>query len=79
MKTICGKQAKVLFVYFVQRDQLRIIAKHLTQRKVLILMWRFRCSSRRSFLKGSLRKDDGNGNGNDNARKQWSDWLNEEK
>ena len=26
---------------------------------------------------GSLSKDDGNGI--DNARKQWSDWLNEEK
>ena len=26
---------------------------------------------------GSLRKDDGSGN--DDARKQWSDWLNEEK
>ena len=26
---------------------------------------------------GSLSKDDGNGNAN--ARKQWSDWLNEEK
>ena len=26
---------------------------------------------------GSLRKDDGNGN--DDARKQWSDWFNEEK
>ena len=26
---------------------------------------------------GSLSKDDGNGN--DDARKQWSDWLNEEK
>ena len=29
------------------------------------------------MLLGSLRKDDGNGN--DDARKQWSDWLNEEK
>ena len=26
---------------------------------------------------GNLSKDDGNGN--DDARKQWSDWLNEEK
>ena len=27
----------------------------------------------------SLSKDDGNGNGNDDARKQWSDWLNEKE
>ena len=31
---------------------------------------------RSSFILGSLSKDDGNGK--DNARKQWSDWLNEE-
>ena len=30
-------------------------------------------------ISGSLSKDDGNGNGNSEARKQWSDWLNEEK
>ena len=28
-------------------------------------------------LRGSLSKDESNGN--DNTRKQWSDWLNEEK
>ena len=30
----------------------------------------------RIYKLGSLSKDDGNGK--DNARKQWSDWLNEE-
>ena len=30
-----------------------------------------------ALLSGSLTKDEGNGKGN--ARKQWSDWLNEEK
>ena len=31
----------------------------------------------RASLIGSLSKDDGNGN--DDGRKQWSDWLNQEK
>ena len=35
MKTICAKQAKMQFAYFVQRDQHGIIATRLTQRKVL--------------------------------------------
>ena len=35
MKTIRAKQATVQFAYFVQREQLGIIAKHLTFRKVL--------------------------------------------
>ena len=33
----------------------------------------------KSVAGGSLSKDDGNGEGNDGAVKQWSDWLNEEK
>ena len=37
MKTICAKNAKVQFAYFVQRDQHGIIAKELTQRKVEFL------------------------------------------
>ena len=50
MKTVRTTQAKVQFAYFVQRDQ------HMNHRKILnltqssILLWRFRCSSRRSFL-----------------------------
>ena len=48
MKTIRTKLAEVQFAYFVQRDQHGIIAKDLTQSS--ILMWRFRCSCRRSFL-----------------------------
>ena len=36
MKTIRAKQAKVHVAFFVQRDQLGIIAKHLTQSKVLL-------------------------------------------
>ena len=35
MKPIRAKKAKVLLAYFVHRDQLGIIAKHLTQCKVL--------------------------------------------
>ena len=35
MITIRAKQAKVHLAYFVQRDQHGVIAKHLTQRKVL--------------------------------------------
>ena len=35
MKAIRAKQAKVHFAYFIQRDQLRIIAKYLTWRKDL--------------------------------------------
>ena len=35
VKIIRAKQAKVHFAYFAQHDQLGIIAKHLTQRKVL--------------------------------------------
>ena len=49
MKTIRAKQAKVHFVYFVQRDQHGVIAKDLTSQSS-ILMGRFRCSRRRSFL-----------------------------
>ena len=30
MKTICSKQEKVHFAYFVEHDQLGIIAEHLT-------------------------------------------------
>ena len=48
MKTIRTKQAKVQFAYFVQRDRHGVITKDLTQSS--ILMWRFRCSCRRSFL-----------------------------
>ena len=35
MKTIRANQVKVHCAYFSQRDQLRIIAKRLTKRKVL--------------------------------------------
>ena len=31
MKTICAKQAKVHFAYFVQHDQLGIIREHVTE------------------------------------------------
>ena len=48
MKTIPTTQAKVQFAYFVQRDQHGIIAKYLSLSS--ILMRRFRCSSRGSFL-----------------------------
>ena len=48
MKTIRAKQAKVRFAYFAQRDQQKIIAKHLTQSSISLR--RFRCSSRCSFL-----------------------------
>ena len=48
MKTIRAKQAKVHSAYFVRRDQHGIIAKDLTQSS--ILLWRFPCSCRRSFL-----------------------------
>ena len=34
MKTIRAKQAEVHSAYFVQRYQLRIIVKHLTEHKV---------------------------------------------
>ena len=37
MKTICAKNAKVQFAYFVQRDQHGIIAKDLTQHIVQFL------------------------------------------
>ena len=48
MKNLRAKQAIVNFAYFVQRDQYGIIAKlNLTQS--CIFMWRFSCSSRRSF------------------------------
>ena len=52
MKTTRAKRAKVQFAYFVQRDQHGIIAKDLTQSS--ILMWRFRCGYRRSFLNSLL-------------------------
>ena len=45
MKTIRAKQAKVHSTDFVQRDQHGIITLQSS-----ILMWRFRCNSRRSFL-----------------------------
>ena len=44
MKIIRAKQAKVHSAYFLQRDQHGIIAKD------LILLRRFPCSCRRSFL-----------------------------
>ena len=51
MKTIRAKKAKVHSAYFVQRDQHGIIAKDLGLRtQSSILMWRFLCSCRRSFL-----------------------------
>ena len=65
IKTIRTKLAKVQFAYFVQRGQRGIIAKDLTQSS--ILMWRFRCSCRRSFLNsliGSLSNHDDYGNKN---------------
>ena len=45
-------------------------------------LWKIRAPIRHMFgtsckLLGSLRKDDGNGN--DDTRKPWSDWFNEEK
>ena len=56
-----------------------IIFLHSTNQ--IIDLWRCRWRCRRQILnslliKGSLSKVDGNGN--DNTRKQWSDWLNEE-
>ena len=48
MKIIRAKKAKVHSVYFAGRDQHGIIAKDLTQSSILI--WRFPCSCRRSFL-----------------------------
>ena len=64
MKTARAKRAKLLF-FIVNYANL----------------WGFCCRRRRrgclSSLIGSLRKDDGNGN--DDARKECSDWLNEEK
>ena len=49
METICAKKVKVHFTYFVKPDQHGIIANHwLTQ--ISILMWRFCCSCRRSWL-----------------------------
>jgi len=51
-KTICAKQPKVHSAYFVQRDQHGIIARDLTQSS--ILMRRFPCSGRRSFLSSLL-------------------------
>ena len=36
MKIICANQVKGHFAHFVLRDQRRIIAEHLTQRKVLV-------------------------------------------
>ena len=60
-KTTRAKQAKAHSSCFVQRDQQGIIAKDLTLRQVFftltlssILMWRFRCSCRRSFLNSLL-------------------------
>ena len=51
MKTIPAKQAKELFANFVQRAQHGIVAKTLNLTQSAIVMWCFRCSSRRSFLK----------------------------
>lgn len=48
MKNIRHKLAKVHLVYFVQRAQHEITAKHLTQSS--ILMRRLSCSGRRSIL-----------------------------
>ena len=53
MKTIRTKQAKAQFAYFVQRDQHGLIAKDLINAK-FNLMWRFRCSCRRSFFNSLL-------------------------
>ena len=44
MKIIRGKEANVHFDYSVQRDQVGIIAKHLTQRSILI--WPFQVAFR---------------------------------
>ena len=63
---------------FVKRDQQTNWTLNLAQSS--ILKWRFRWSSRRSFLNfllASLRFDDGNVN--DNTTNQWFDWLNKEK
>ena len=65
MKTFRTNQAKVHSTNFVQRDQHGIIAKDLTQSS--ILLWRFRCSCRRSLLNsllGSFSINDGNCNDN---------------
>ena len=78
MKTTRAKQARLQVAYFVQRDQFGIIAKHSPKPKASLWMWRFRCSSRRNFLNTlmwGLNNEDGNGN----ARKPKSDWLNEVK
>ena len=56
MKTIRAKQAKVQFTYFVQRDQHEIIVKKINLTQSSILMWRFRCSCRRSFLNSLMFK-----------------------
>ena len=54
MKTIRAKQAEVHSAYFVQRDQHGMIAKDVTVTQSSILMRRFRCSCRPSFLNSLL-------------------------
>ena len=57
VKTIRGiraKRAKVHFTCFLQRGKHGIITKHSTKTQSSILMWRCRCSNRRSFLNSPI-------------------------
>ena len=50
METVRAKQAKLNFAYFVQRNQSLSNCNTLNLTQSSILMWPFRCTSRRSFL-----------------------------